>query len=504
MLFNSIHFIFFFFVTIIIGNLLRSRKQKLFFLLASYYFYMAWNPAFIILILSSTVLDYLVGLNLMNPNYGERRRKMLLVLSMVGNLGLLCFFKYTNFFMGVFYDVCHLIADSGIVFFLQNTSLFLDQSHQIIYGNDLAYLSLAPAPKYDITLPVGISFYTFQSMSYTIDVYRKDLEARESFVDFALYVAFFPQLVAGPIVRATTFLRDLDKRLPVTNEDVQVAISRILIGFMRKLVFADNLAIVVNKTFANYAVMNPWEIWTGAIAFCWQIYFDFAGYTDIAIGVARLFGFKFDANFNFPMSCSNIVDHWTKWHISFSTWIRDYIFIPLGGSRGSTWITYRNITITWLFGGAWHGAAYHFVSWGLWQAVMIIVYREYAKTRLRAWFFERGGRVYDIWSRIFTMFCLSFGFVMFRAETMQKTWEMIRTMLFIDLKNGQEILIRYSTSHYGLLLVLCFTASYIFSKRNIEFMAKKSHGLVYTNTISIFLIIIFGVTDTQKFLYFDF
>ncbi|MCB1159677.1 MAG: MBOAT family protein, partial [Leptospiraceae bacterium] len=321
MLFNSVEFLIFFFVVIIVGNLLKNKTERIFLLLVSYYFYMSWNPNFIFLIISSTLLDYFVALQISKEGQSERKRKLFLSLSLIGNLGLLSYFKYTNFLLGIF--------------------------------NDLNIFTTYRFPKYEIILPVGISFYTFQSMSYTIDVYRKEIEAKKSIIDFSLYVAFFPQLVAGPIVRASTFFRDLGNRLTVTNEDIQISISRILLGFMRKLVFADNLGVVVNNTFANYQTMSPLEIWVGAIAFGWQIYFDFAGYTDIAIGVARLFGFQFDANFNFPMSCANISEHWTKWHISFSTWIRDYIFIPLGGSRGSTWLTYRNLYITWLFGGVW-------------------------------------------------------------------------------------------------------------------------------------------------------
>lgn len=502
MLFNSLHFLFFFFVTILIGNYLRSRRQKIFFLLASYYFYMAWNPAFILLIISSTVLDYLVCLSLMNEKLAENRRKLLLTFSMVGNLGLLAFFKYTNFFIGVLGDVVHFLADIGILGFLQYSSLLLNPTEQIIYGNDLTYLTYHPLPIYDITLPVGISFYTFQSMSYTIDVYRRQMKARESFVDFAMYVAFFPQLVAGPIVRATTFFRDLDHRLSVTNEDIQIAISRILIGFMRKIVFADNLAIVVDYTFKNYSMMSPFEIWTGVIAFGWQIYFDFAGYTDIAIGVARLFGFKFDANFNFPMSCANISEHWTKWHISFTTWIRDYIFIPLGGSRDGTLLTYRNIFLTWLFGGIWHGAAYHYVSWGIWQAIMISIHREYVKLPFHAWINQKGGFAYDLFSRVFTMFCLAFGFIMFRAENMEKTRQMIASLLF--LSDNTIPVTRYQNWDYGVLLIICYTASYLFSKRNIEFMAGKKNGLVFANITSLFLLLIFGVTEAQNFLYFAF
>ncbi|MCE9499987.1 MAG: MBOAT family protein [Leptospira sp.] len=470
MLFNSVHFLIFFAVTIVVGNILKDKPQRIFLLLASFYFYAIANEYFLILLLASTFLDFFVAIAMDRPGRTDKQRKLLLIISMVGNLGLLGYFKYTNFLLGV--------------------------------AGDLNFINSYRFPVFAITLPVGISFYTFQSMSYTIDVYRRQIEAKKSVVDFALYVAFFPQLVAGPIVRATTFFRDLDQRLSVLNEDIQIAISRILMGFTRKIVFADNLAIVVDNTFRNHASMNPLEIWTGAIAFGWQIYFDFAGYTDIAIGVARLFGFKFDANFNFPMTVRNITEHWSKWHISFTTWIRDYIFIPLGGSRVSVPHTYINIFLTWLFGGVWHGAAYHYVAWGLWQGVMISFHREYAKTKLREFMHQKGGLAYNVSSRIFTMFCLAFGFVMFRAESMGKATEMIKAMLF--LREGSNGIHSYSNFEYGALLALCFAASQIFSKRNVEYFADNGNKLIYMNIATIFLLLIFGVTESQNFLYFAF
>ncbi len=470
MLFNSLEFLIFFPITLIFGNILKGTAQRVWLLLASYYFYMAWNKYFIALILSSTILDYAIGLWLDKiPETNSKLRKFALTLSMIGNISFLGYFKYTNFLLEV-------INDIGILNY--------------------------KFPHYDITLPVGISFYTFQSMSYTIDVYRRKIQARKSFIDFALYVAFFPQLVAGPIVRATTFFRDLDIRLDVLNEDIQIAITRILVGFVRKIVFADNLGKVVDFTFQNYTNLNPIEIWTGAIAFGWQIYLDFAGYTDIAIGVARLFGFKFDANFNFPMVTNNINDHWTKWHISFSTWIRDYIFIPLGGSREGELKTYRNLFITWFFAGVWHGAAYHFIAWGIWQAIMLGIYREYSKTFLHKYLNEKGGLAYDVFSRIFTKYCLGFGFVMFRAQTMQDAWNMIQSMLFIK---GKLEINSYQNWDYGLLLVICYVGSYIFSKQDIERVAQtKPNQLIYFNTLCAFLLLFFGITESQNFLYFAF
>lgn len=470
MLFNSIDFLIFFPISLLLGNILKGTAQRLFLLFASYYFYMAWNSHFIFLILASTILDYFVAQWLDAVDLKETaKRKWILAISMFGNLSFLGYFKYTNFLIGVI--------------------------------NDLNFWGGTPFPNQEITLPVGISFYTFQSMSYTIDVYRKQMPAKKSFIDFSLYVAFFPQLVAGPIVRAGTFFRDLESRLPFINSDIQVAITRISIGFMRKIVFADNLGKVVDSTFLYHAQMNPLEIWTGAIAFGWQIYFDFAGYTDIAIGVARIFGFKFDANFNFPMTTNSITDHWSKWHISFSTWIRDYIYIPLGGSRGGEFKTYRNLFITWFFAGVWHGAAYHYIAWGLWQGVMIGIHRIYSKLSIHSLINEKGGWFYDVFSRIITMYFLGFGFVMFRAETMTKAWEMIQEMLF--LSKPISSIQTYSNWRYGLLLILCFTASHIFSKRNVESMENSPNKMILANVFSILIILIFGF-ESSNFLYFQF
>ncbi|MBM9576155.1 MBOAT family protein [Leptospira sp. 201903070] len=471
MLFNSLHFLFFFPVVLILNHLLKGKIQRIFLLGASFYFYMSWRKEFILLLLYSIVIDYFASLKISGSPQGSKARKVWLVLSLVTNLGLLAYFKYTNFLLGVVNDLTP------------------------IAGFKFAY--------YDIILPVGISFYTFQSMSYTIDVYRGQIEAKKSFLDFALYVSFFPQLVAGPIVRAQTFFRDLDMPLPVNKEDIQIAFCQILIGFTRKIVFADNLAKVVDFTFKNHATLNPIEIWTGALAFGWQIYFDFAGYTDIAIGVARLFGYKFDPNFNFPMVARNITDHWSRWHISFSTWIRDYIFIPLGGSRGSVFLTYRNIFITWFFAGVWHGAAYHYIGWGLWQGIMILVNREYGRTKVAAFLNEKGGRIYDIAARVFTMFCLTFGFIMFRAETMEKAIPMMKALVFW-VPGGFSSVKGYTNYTYGLLLIVCFAASYLFAKNNIEKIVESRWKFILFFLANVFMLLIFGITESQSFLYFAF
>lgn len=400
--FTSLHFAGFFLVSLIAGSLLKDRRQRIFLLLASYYFYGAFEPIYLALILLSTVIDYALGLAIQAGHdasdgktlhgiaelCGRVRARSWIALSMVMNLGLLGYFKYTNFGIEIVNDL----------------SPFGD--------------TLLSWPTANILLPVGISFYTFQSMSYTIDVYRRQLEARRSFVDFSLYVAFFPQLVAGPIVRATTFFHDLDRRRVVRHEDMVVGLTRIVVGFFRKLVLADNLGLMVNQAFANYHNLSTLDLWIAGFAFGWQIYFDFAGYTDIARGVARLFGFEFEINFLYPMAARNIREHWQRWHLSLTTWIRDYLYIPLGGSRVSPLRQNMNILVVWVLTGVWHGAAYHYVAWGLSQGVYLLVHRQWTNSRARAWLQQNATIPYAILARIMLMFFLWFGFVLFRAPTL--------------------------------------------------------------------------------------
>jgi len=499
--FTSFHFVLFFFVTITLGHLLRGRIQRIFLLAASYYFYGVFNIDYLVLIWSSTLWDYVTALgieaarakknseilsNKFQKILSGPSEKAWLILSVALNLSLLGYFKYTNFGIEVFNDLQPL-GDSPFAW-----------------------------PAASILLPVGISFYTFQSMSYTIDVYRGILTARKSLLDFALYVAFFPQLVAGPIVRATTFLKELDERLPVKHEDIITGMSRIIVGFFRKLVLSDNLAPVVNHVFSNPSQMNPLDVWIGGLAFGFQIYLDFAGYTDIARGVARLFGFEFEINFHYPMAAKNITDHWGRWHISLTTWIRDYIYIPLGGSRIGEFRTYTNIFITWFFAGIWHGPAYHFVAWGAWQGVMITVHRLFSRTRLRKTLNERGGFAYSLFTRVFTVFNLIFGFIWFRAENMTAASIMQGRLFGFDniilfLKGESPAFTdapfppALYLSYAGFLAFL-FLYEYTFNIYQLEYFWKEKNKwkLVSVLTGMLFAILVFSPPETPSFMYFQF
>lgn len=343
MLFNSITFLLFF-PTVFLVDLALQRKaswRKLFLLVASYLFYANWDWRFLGLIWASTCIDWFVG-NAMAAETQQKRRKWLLTISLVANLGMLATFKYLGFF-------------------LESTNNLLES-----LGFD-AHIEVLR-----LMLPVGISFYTFQTLSYTIDIYRKQLEPARTFLDFALFVAFFPQLVAGPIVRAATFIPQLYENRRSTRRDVSLGLYEIAIGLFKKVVIADIIGNQLATPFYN----NPeqfgtWGALLGIYGFCFQVYGDFAGYSQIAIGCARILGFNLPQNFRWPFMARNNIDLWARWHISLSSWLRDYLYIPLGGSRGGKWMIYRNILITNLLAGLWHGAGWNFVFWGGINGMMI-------------------------------------------------------------------------------------------------------------------------------------
>ena len=336
MLFNSLDFAIFLPIVFILYWFVANKNLKLQNFLvvgASYFFYGWWDWRFLSLIIFSTVVDYTVGRKLANT-FNPAIRKLLLWTSIMVNLGFLGFFKYYNFFLENFI--------SAFSFFGSEIS-----------GNSL-----------NIILPVGISFYTFQTLSYTIDVYRRKLEPTKDFFAFSAFVAFFPQLVAGPIERASNLLPQFYKKRVFDYSRAADGLRQILWGLFKKVVIADNCAEFANHIFNNSDAMNGSTLIFGALFFTFQIYGDFSGYSDIAIGTARLFGFNLMRNFAFPYFSRDIAEFWRRWHISLSTWFRDYLYIPLGGSRGSTYTSVRNIFIIFIVSGFWHGANWTFIIWG--------------------------------------------------------------------------------------------------------------------------------------------
>lgn len=334
MLFTELRFFLFFAVVFCIyWAIPNNRTRKGFLLAGSYVFYAAWDWRFLSLIIISTIIDFFAAKNI-EASDNEKKRKNLLIISLCANLGMLGFFKYFNFFAE---SLVSLGDTLGIGF--NHTTL-------------------------NIVLPVGISFFTFQTMSYTIDVYRRKIKAEQDWLDIAFFVAFFPQLVAGPIVRAIDFLPQLVDKKELSNVAFKPLLLLFLIGFIKKTSISDNIAPYVDMVFENPENFNTVSIWAGVTLYAAQIYCDFSGYTDMAIATAGLLGFQLPKNFNAPYLATSIIDFWHRWHISLSTWLRDYLYIPLGGNRYGELMRYRNLMLTMLLGGLWHGAAWTFVVWG--------------------------------------------------------------------------------------------------------------------------------------------
>ena len=356
MLFNTPEFIIFFISVLAIISCIKFRRfQHLFLVGASYFFFYFSNNFLITLLIFSTLLDFYVGKAIFTAK-DKKRKKILLISSLAGNLGLLGFFKY---------------ADFGI--------------SQI--NNITESLGIPEITSLGLILPIGISFYTFQTISYTVDIYRGKLEPSKSLWEFALFVSFFPQLVAGPILRASHFLPQLREKISNNNitsrlrtitihdASLRLGISLMAIGFFKKMFFADNIAPMANEIFNVPYGLESFSVMLGAIAFGVQIYCDFSGYSDIAIGAATILGFHIPANFNKPYFATSPVDFWKRWHISLSTWLRDYLYIPLGGNKKGDYRSYANLFTVMIIGGLWHGSAWNFLIWGALHGVYLVIYK---------------------------------------------------------------------------------------------------------------------------------
>lgn len=414
MLFNSIDFAIFLPVVFILYWFILYKKlavQNFLILVASYVFYGWWDYRFLILIFFSTVVDFFIG-KWIGKETSSKKKKLLLSGSLIINLGLLFFFKYYNFFTESFSEAFSFFG----------------------YNLNLGALK--------IILPVGISFYTFQTLSYTIDVYRNKLVPAKNFIDFASFVSFFPQLVAGPIERATNLLPQFYKKRDFNYELATGGLKLILWGLFKKIVIADNCADYANLIFNNHAEYPGSMLLIGAIFFAFQIYGDFSGYSDIAIGTSRLFGFDLMRNFSYPYFSRNIGEFWRRWHISLSTWFRDYLYIPLGGSRGSTWIRIRNTFIIFIVSGFWHGANWTFIIWGALNALYFLPLlllnsnRKYLDTVGNGSVLPGVNEI----SKIFiTFFFTVIAWIFFRSESVSQAIEIISEIFsssLIVLPNG--------------------------------------------------------------------
>lgn len=404
MLFNSLEFgIFFPLVFIVYWFVLNKnlKLQNLWIVISSYFFYGWWDWRFLSLIAFSSLVDYFAGIQI-ERNANKIIRKRFLWLSMIVNLGLLGFFKYYNFFIDNFIAGFSLLG-------------YKFEGHRL-----------------EVILPVGISFYTFQTMSYTIDVYRRQLKPTRDFIAFSAFVSFFPQLVAGPIERATNLLPQFYKSREFDYGQAVDGMRQMLWGFFKKMVIADQCAAIVNPLFESYHEYNGSSLLMGGFLFALQIYGDFSGYSDIAIGTAKLFGFQLMQNFAFPYFSRDIAEFWRRWHISLSTWFRDYLYIPLGGSRGGTWQKIRNTFIIFLVSGFWHGANWTFIAWGFINACYFLPLLILEKNRTNLDIVAKGNLLpswKELLNMIVTFLLTILAWIFFRAESLTMAIDYISKML---------------------------------------------------------------------------
>ena len=481
MLFNSIEFgiflpsifIIYWFVT------KKIQHQNILILLSSYLFYGWWDWRFLGLIFFSTIIDFLIGKSL-EKEKGVVTRKCLLWSSVLMNIGFLGFFKYYNFFIDNF-----IYAFSTV-------------------GIELSYQSL------NIILPVGISFYTFQTLSYTIDIYKRKLKPTTDFITFAAFVSFFPQLVAGPIERASNLLPQFKKNRIFDYNQATDGMRQILWGFFKKIVIADNCAEYANLIFNNSADYGGSTLVIGAIFFTFQIYGDFSGYSDIAIGTAKLFGFNLMQNFSFPYFSRDIAEFWRRWHISLSTWFRDYLYIPLGGSRGSNYHKIRNVFIVFLVSGFWHGANWTFIFWGGLNAIYFIPIMLMNRNRSNLDTISHNKlfpNVNEFFSMLLTFGLTVFAWIFFRSEDLNHAFNYIGTIFSNTLFTIPEIKLEIKLVVLFLLILFFLIIEWFGreSKYAIEYFMKKwKWHYRYLFYYVILITIIFFSGKNEEFIYFQF
>lgn len=473
MLFNSVKFFIFFIFVFAVYSKLNHKHQNRFLLLASYVFYGAWDARFLALLWLSTVVDYFCGLRI-DENTDSRERKKFLYISIFTNLMILGVFKYFNFFASNLYLLFKFFGLNLHGYFLK------------------------------IILPVGISFYTFQTMSYTIDIYNNHIKPTKKFLDFALFVSFFPQLVAGPIERAKNLLPQILNKRTFDLDQFYEGCFLVLWGLFLKVYIADNLAIFSDQLFAYKGnVYDAFSILMGVYAFSFQIYCDFAGYSNIARGISKCMGFELMINFKVPYFASDPKEFWQRWHISLSSWLRDYLYIPLGGNKKGTVLTFRNLFITMFLGGLWHGAAWTFILWGVYQAALLIVYRLSENIKMPDAI--KKSQLFLIFKILIFYHLVCIGWIFFRSETLMQSFYIFKGLIF-SWHNISISGLQFFASHVLIYLVILLIYDFLRMKFDDEFFIFKSNVFVravfyYVVFISIF---IFGVTGAKEFIYFQF
>lgn len=462
MLFNSLLFVVFFLAVTSLYYILPSKIRWLWLLAASCYFYMYFKPEYILIIFFTIVVDYIAGL-LIEKTSGAKR-KLLLLVSIVVNVGVLAFYKYFNFFAG-------------------NVNLLLGHAH------------VRPIPLIDFILPIGLSFHTFQAMSYTIEVYRGNQKAEKHLGIYALYVMFYPQMVAGPIERPQHILPQLHSKIRFSSKNLSLGIFLIIVGLFKKIVIADRLGLYVDPVFSNPHARSSLDLLLATYFFAFQIYCDFSGYSDIAVGAALTLGIELMRNFNMPYISQNISEFWHRWHISLSTWFRDYLYIPLGGSHVSFPRTCRNLLIVFLISGLWHGANWKYLIWGLVHGCLIILYLIFKKNKLLS------GRYRFInWLVTFNLVCLAW--VFFRAETVADAGYILgRICAFSSLSYTAGALMSSHEVVFCMAIVGALVAGERYLRDFKDFSAIKRASLAATLLLICYF---FGIFNEAQFIYFQF
>lgn len=495
MLFNSFHFLLFFPIVTLAYFLIPYRLRWVWLLVASYYFYMSWNPKYALLILTSTVITYLSGILINRENkitdekIREKRKKIWVSLSFISNLGILFFFKYFNF--------------------------AVENINKMLNVLDINMIT----PNFDILLPVGISFYTFQALSYTMDVYRGDIEAEKNLGKYALFVSFFPQLVAGPIEKSKDLLNQFNNNYDFDYDRVKNGILLMIWGLFQKLVIADRLAILVNTVYNNHTNYNGFTVIIATVLFSVQIYCDFCSYSDMAIGSAEVMGFKLMENFRRPYFSKSIGEFWRRWHISLGSWFRDYLYIPLGGSRKGKIKKYRNLMIVFLTSGLWHGAGWNYIIWGFLHGFYQIAgielkpIRDFIVNKFRI----KRGSLYHKLYQVTTVFVLvSFAWIFFRATSFSQAIHMIKSMFVFNpwvLFDGSlyDLGLDQKDFMIGIIAIIVLLVVDLIRRNNklrLNF-SRKNVVIRWGMYIAIlYVIMIFGVYgpgyEAQQFIYFQF
>lgn len=463
MLFDSLQFILFYIVVTLLYFSIRHRGRIWLLLLASCYFYIVFKPVYIFILLVTIIVDYFAGIWIAQAE--GNKRKWLLVLSLITNIGFLAYFKYWNFLNE---NLSHLLQIFGMA---------------------------NPLPDYHLELPIGLSFHTFQAMSYTIEVYRKKQKPEKDFIIYSLYVMFYPQLVAGPIERPQNMLPQFHSYFKYSWENMKAGLMLMAWGLFKKVVISNRLGEMVDYCFDNPTEHPGLTLLVGSVFYSFQIYCDFSGYSDIAIGAGRTMGFTLMRNFDAPYLSKSIGEFWRRWHISLSTWFKDYLYIPLGGSREGEWKLYRNLMIVFLVSGLWHGAAWTFVIWGGLHAIFQIL----AQLRDRHLPFKIPKS--NILSVLFTFILVTLAWVFFRAQGIHNAKIILGKLLGFDFFSGYGM--PYSTNEFIFcwLLIFALFMKDIFMKEistvNTRMFYLKFIGLA---TLSYF----FGVFSDEQFIYFQF